>query len=198
MHARKLHHLWTRLRIIKPWYFFAAAAVCLLIGVFALRANNLKMVELRNVVYEADKSGGDVQAALTKLQRHVTSHMNTDLTTGNSPVYPPIQLKYTYERLRTANLKNTNEQLYIDAQAHCESLNSTDFSGRNRVPCIQQYVESRGVQQKAVPESLYKYDFISPAWSPDLAGYSLLASGLFAITGFSLWLVRRHIRRKVS
>lgn len=195
MNRRQLHHLWTRVRAVRPWYFLAAALVCLVVASLALRANYTRMVELRNAVYQADKDNGDVSAALTNLQRHVTAHMNTNLSAGNNAVYPPIQLKYTYERLREANVKASNGQLYTDAQAHCESLNSTDFSGRNRVPCIQEYVESRGVQQKVVPESLYKFDFVSPTWSPDLAGWSLLATGMFLFLGAGKWLLDRWFRR---
>jgi hypothetical protein len=159
-----------------------------------MRANYARMTELREAVYVADQNNGDVAGALTSLQRHVTSHMNTGLSAGSNAVYPPIQLKYTYERLREANLKTDNEQLYIDAQAHCERLNPTDFSGRNRVPCIQQYVESNGAQQKAVPENLYKFDFVAPLWSPDLAGLSLLAAGAFALAGLAMRLIARRRR----
>lgn len=197
MNIRRMHHLWKYIRPIKPWYFFAVAAAFLVVSIIALRENNLKMVELRNAVYAADKNNGDVSKALTELQRHVTAHMNTDLSGGNTTVYPPIQLKYTYERLRTNNLKTSNEQLYSDAQAHCERLNPTDFSGRNRVPCIQDYVESRGVQQAAIPESLYKYDFVSPVWSPDLAGYSLLGTFFFTLLGVFVYFFRRWWKRKV-
>lgn len=197
MNARKLHHVWKRFRRIRPWYFFAAAALSLAVGVLALRANNLKMVQLRDAVYQADKNGGDTSKALTELQRYVTRHMNTDLSTGNNPVYPPIQLKYTYERLREANVKNSNAQVYTDAQAYCESLNSTDFSGRNRVPCIEAYVQKNGVQQKPIPDALYKFDFISPVWSPDLAGYSLLVTGLLALLGLATWRIDHWFRKRV-
>lgn len=200
MNKRRLHHIWTNLRPIRPWYFFAAAGLCLLVGVFALRANNLKMVELRAAVYQADRDNGDVSAALTNLQRHVTAHMNTNLSSGDSSVYPPIQLRYTYERLREANLKTSNEQVYSDAQAHCEGQNATDFSGRNRVPCIEAYVESHGAsaQSAPIPDSMYKFDFISPSWSPDLAGFSLLASTLPGLIGVTTWFVNRWFKSHVA
>jgi hypothetical protein len=169
-----------------------------MVSVFALRENNLHMVKLRDAVYAADKNDGDVQGALTNLQRYVTAHMNTNLSSGNTSVYPPIQLKYTYDRLRAANLQASNASVYNDAQKYCEAQNSTDFSGRNRVPCIEQYVESHGVQPKPIPDAMYKFDFISPIWSPDLAGWSLLAALLFAILGVVWWLIARHIRRRVS
>lgn len=199
MDKRRLHHVWTELRPIKARYFFAAALLCLTVGIFALRANNLRMVELREAVYQADRDNGDTSAALTALQRHVTSHMNTSLSSGDNTVYPPIQLKHTYERLRESSIKTSNEQIYTDAQAHCERLNTTDFSGRNRVPCIEEYVQSRGAaESKAVPDSLYKFDFVSPTWSPDLAGYSLLGSALFTIAGITIWLVNRWFRRNIG
>jgi hypothetical protein len=197
MDRRKLHHIWTDVRAVRPRYFFIAALLCLGVSLYALRANNLRMVELRDAVYAADKDNGDVSKALTELQRYVSRHMNTRLT-GPNGVYPPIQLKYTYERLRAESAKASNEQVYTDAQRQCEAQNPTDFSGRNRVPCIQQYVEAHGVQQKPIPQSLYKFDFVSPAWSPDLAGFSVLATVLLALAGLAVWLVDKWFKRRLQ
>jgi hypothetical protein len=94
------------------------------------------MLELRQAVYQADKAGTDVQKPLQNLQNYVTRHMNTNLSVGTGSVYPPIQLKYTYERLvqsQTGQAAQTNSLLYSQAQAYCEAQNHTDFSGRNRV-----------------------------------------------------------------
>ena len=145
MDKRHLHHVWTKLRRLKPWYFLALAVITTAVCVFALRANNQHMVQLRDTVYQADKDNGDVSGALRNLQAYVTSHMNTDLSSGPNGVYPPIQLKYTYERLVQAQKDaQTSNQLYTKAQHYCEGRNSVDFSGRNRVPCIEQYVQSHG------------------------------------------------------
>ena len=199
MNARHLHHFWTQLRHVRPWYFFAAALLCLALGIYGLRANNLRMAELRTAVYEADRTNDDIQGALTELQRYVTAHMNTDLSGGsNNAVYPPIQLKYTYERLQEAESKKSNEPVYIEAQAHCEAANPTDFSGRTRVPCIQEYVQSHGVQQKIIPDALYKYDFVSPSWSPDLAGFGLLAASIFGFLGAVVWATGRWMKRRTT
>ncbi|HSH18663.1 MAG TPA: hypothetical protein VK978_04735 [Candidatus Saccharimonadales bacterium] len=196
MDVRRLQYIWKHVKRVKPWYLFVLAGISLIIGIVGLRANNLRMAELRDAVYQADKDGGDVQGALTNLQRYVTSHMNTNLSGGSdNAVYPPIQLKYTYERLQDAEAQKSNGAVYTEAQAHCERLNPTDFSGRSRIPCIQEYVQSRGVQQQVIPDALYKFDFLSPAWSPDMAGFGLLFAGLFALAGGVLWLVRRLIRR---
>lgn len=201
MNKRRLHHAWTRLRLIKPWYFLIVAVISTVVCVFALRANNQHMVTLRNDVYKADQKNTDVEGALRQLQAYVTSHMNTNLNSGAGSVYPPIQLKYTYERLlqtQQSRLALTNTQLYTEAQHYCEQQNPVDFSGHNRVPCIEQYVSSRSpdnVQLPAIPPALYQFAFASPTWSPDLAGWSLaiaaLSGLLFVVTLLAgLWFRR--------
>ncbi len=142
------------------------------------------MGKLRDAVYVADENNGDVVGALQALQGYVGAHMNTSLTAGSS-VYPPIQLKFTYERLQNdANTKynEANGAVYTEAQKYCEQQNSSDFSGRNRVPCIEKYVSDHGVAPAPViPDSMYKFNFASPSWSPDLAGWSLVFSMLLFV-----------------
>ena len=201
MNKRHAHHVWRRFQRIKPWYFLAIAAVCATICVFALRANNEQMIKLRDAVYSTDQNGGDVQAALQKLQAYVIAHMNTNLSAGPNAVYPPIQLKYTYDRLvqsQSDALAASNTQIYTDAQHYCELQDPTDFSGHNRVPCIEQYVQTHDASQlPPIPDALYKFDFISPSWSPDLAGWSMIVavlSGLLFIISFAAnWWLKRQV-----
>lgn len=184
MDKRFLHHWWVKLRTVRPWYFLGVAAVCGVVCVLALRANNEHMIKLRDAVYSADQNNKNVQGSLMALQAYVTAHMNTDLSAGPDPVYPPIQLKYTYDRLVQAQanaVATTNSVLYTNAQHYCEKLDPTDFSGHNRVPCIESYVESHGVSLPMIPDALYKFDFVSPSWSPDLAGWSLVATVTFVL-----------------
>ena len=193
MNKLQLHHTRTKLHHVKPWYLLVIALVSGVVCVFALRANNQHMLKLRDAVYTADRNDTDVQAALNNLQAYVTAHMNTNLSTGTS-VYPPIQLKYTYNRLvqqaQAAAASQPDTQLYTDAQTYCQQQDPVDFSGHNRVPCIEQYVESHGGTVAptgvTIPDALYKFAFVSPSWSPDLAGWSLVAAVLsvvlFAVT----------------
>ncbi|HVC36409.1 MAG TPA: hypothetical protein VNE40_03130 [Candidatus Dormibacteraeota bacterium] len=181
MNKRQQMASFSRLKSSKTFYLLLLAIISGLISLFALRANNERMVSLRTAVFQADQQNGDVQTALKNLQAYVTTHMNTDLAAGADAVYPPIQLKYTYERLvqnQQLQVQATNGQLYTDAQHYCEQQNSHDFSGHNRVPCIEAYVTSHGATITPIPDSLYKFDFVSPKWSPDLAGWSLLVAGL--------------------
>lgn len=189
MKKRQMHHYWAKVKWFKPWYFLALAILSAVICIFALRANNQHMVKLKEAVYAADKNNTDVQKPLRDLQSYVTSHMNTTLNAGNTSVYPPIQLKYTYERLSEAQKEEftKNSDLYTEAQHYCEQQNSTDFSGRNRVPCIEEYVQNHtSAQLPSIPDALYKFAFASPKWSPDLAGWSMAVAvvslALFVLT----------------
>lgn len=184
------------------WLLLASFLVSLVVSITALRNNNQTMARLRNAVYAADKAGTDVSGPLNDLRSYVYAHMNTNLSSGANAIKPPIQLKYTYERLeKEAEEKagGANAQVYTDAQSYCQSLNSVDFSGRNRVPCVQDYVTSHGgAPIQTVPTALYQFDFVSPVWSPDLAGWSLLAALVFGILLACSLLIRLLAARKLS
>ncbi len=200
MNKRKLHHWWVRLRPISYWYFLVLFVVSSGVALLALRQNNLTALRLRDKVLEADEQNRDAEAALRELRSYTYAHMNAKLSSDNG-IYPPIQLKYRYERLVAAEkdrVTRTNETLYRDAQASCEARFPQGLSGGNRIPCIQQYIDTHGgAQEQIIPDSLYKFDFVSPLWSPDVAGWSLVLSGFFLVLfglrlGAGLWL-RHHL-----
>lgn len=191
MNKRQIHHYWTRLRAIKTWQLLVIGGFFVVLSVVGLRDNNLKMIKLRDAVVAADQQDGDVEAALRALREHIYSHMNTDPGGGTEAIRPPIQLKFRYERLVKAEkdrLATANSKIYTDAQATCEAQFPVGLSGSGRIPCIEAYVTQHGVQEKPIPDSLYKFDFLSPRWSPDLAGLSMVASfafGALAIVRFA-------------
>lgn len=200
MDKQQLHHLLTLLRRIKVWYLVTALLAFGVLAVFALRQNNLGMIERREKVYQADQQAGDLEGALQELRSYVYGHMNTDLSSGANAVYPPIQLKYTYQRLKQAEqerVKQANAQIYTAAQAYCEQLYPGSFSGGPRVPCIEKYVAERGVREKNIPDALYKFDFASPSWSPDLAGFSVLF-GLLAALVLTVRLGLAYVLKKLT
>lgn len=186
MDKRKLHHTATVLRRFSVWYFLIAFLFFGTVSVFALRQNNLTALKLRDNVLAVDEQNGDVEAALRELRTYMYSHMNTSLATEGG-VYPPIQLKYRYERLVEAQLKNTStgNTVYADAQKYCEANEPESFYGAGRLTCIQNYIDRqpKSAQPKAttIPDSLYKFDFASPRWSPDVAGWSLVLSVFFGV-----------------
>lgn len=175
------------------------AVISLAIGIVALRANNEHMIQLRDAVYAADKNNDHVEEALRNLQAYVTRHMNTNLAGGTSGVYPPIQLKYTYDRLVQAEsdaVAQSNSVLYTAAQSYCEAQRPTGYV-INRIGCVENYLTSHDTLHQVVPipDALYKFAFISPRWSPDLAGWSLVVAGLSGIL-FVVSFSFRHLSER--
>lgn len=171
------------------------------VAVYALRHNNQTVIELRQAVYTADEANGDINSALNKLREYVYGHMNTDLSSGGNAIKPPIQLKYTYERLletQQNKAASENSQLYTEAQNYCQQQIPAGTSGRGRVPCVSEYVASRGLQTSPVPAALYQFDFISPAWSPDLAGWSLVAAVLSLLAFVGNFMLQKLAIRKLK
>lgn len=190
MNKRKLHHIWRIIRKVSYWYFLIACIICVVVAIFALRNNNLTAVQLRDAVIKTDKDNGDTEAALRKLREYVHAHMHTNLATDNG-IYPPIQLRYRYERLvatEKAKLEQQKGNTYKDAQDYCEKNSPQSFYGAGRLPCIQNYIDTHPISNKeiSIPDGLYKYNFESPVWSPDLAGWSIVLSGFF----FLMFIIR--------
>jgi hypothetical protein len=162
--------------------FLILAIISGFVCIAALRQNNQTMVDLRTAVYQADKDNKDVNRELNNLRGFVYAHMNTDLSSGNNNIKPPIQLKYTYERLVLAQenqLQVNNSQVYTDAQNYCKGAGDTSFD----TACVQNYVVNHGgaSSDANIPAALYQFDFVSPAWSPDLAGWSLITTAALFI-----------------
>lgn len=200
-HLRRLYH---SVSSISYWWFVVVCIISGLTAVLALRHNNQRMIELRNHVFAVDKANGDIEGALRDLREFIYGHMNTELAAGPNAVRPPIQLKYRYERLQAAEkqrVSSVNSNLYNEAQVVCERQYPENLTTSGRIPCIKQYVDSRSTKEQPINDDLYKFDFISPRWSPDLAGWSIVltvASALLFINRLAAeyWLKRelhRHM-----
>lgn len=176
---QQIHHY---LAAINRWVLLVVGIISTIVCVVALRSNNLTALKLRDEVINADKQDKDVEVALHNLRKYVYAHMNTNLATGPNAIRPPIQLKYRYDRLVKAEqdrVSAANATLYTQAQADCERRYPQGLSGGGRIPCIQEYVVAHGGQQpQPIPDSLYKFDFVAPFWSPDLAGWSMVVAAI--------------------
>ncbi len=199
MNKKHLHRVWRKLKPINMWFFLGGFVIFLGLGIYGMRANNFTAIKLRDEVLAADQAGTDVEAPLLKLREYMYSHMNSGLSTDS--LQQPIQLKYRYERLVEAEkqrVATTNEQIYTEAQKYCEGLYPTGLSGGPRVPCIKQYVTEKGATEQGIPDALYKFDFVSPAWSPDLAGWSLVLAGVFLALFLIRFLLERWMKAEMS
>lgn len=176
MNKRHLRHILKNIRQVRTWYFVVAIIIAATVSVIALRQNNIEAIKLRDTVLQVDKDNGDIDTALRDLRKYVYGHMNSNLSSPNG-AYPPIQLKYRYDRL-VAEQKTkapSNTGLATEAQNYCEKQIPTGRS-LNRIDCIQNYILTHGssAATPSIPDALYKFDFAAPFWSPDLAGWSLV------------------------
>lgn len=176
---RVWHHYQTQLRKLNPKVLLVLVLLLGFTTAVALRSNNVHMLSLRKAVFTADKEGEGVNEALTELRKYVYAHMNTDLSSGGVSIKPPIQLKYTYERLIEGEKQRVaahNKKVTSEAPEICEAQHPAGQI-RARAACVDTYIEKNTITANdTVPKELYQFDFASPAWSPDFAGYALLAT----------------------
>ncbi len=201
MHKRKIHQILVKLKPISYWYFLVAFIISASVAVISLRNNNLTAIKLRNNLLQVDKQDGNVSLALNNLRKYMYSHMNSSLASGPNAIYPPIQLKYTYQRLQTAqsaSVNASNTQIYTNAENYCQQLIPDGFSGRGRVPCIENYVSNHGSKAQQIPVGLYEFDFVSPKWSPDLAGWSIVISFIFLVLFVARFTLEKWLKLRLK
>jgi hypothetical protein len=105
----------------------------------------------------------------------------------------PVQLTYSFQRAKDAETKRVTEAnaaVGTQAQIYCQQTIPNGFSGRVRIGCIEEYTASHGVKENPVREELYKFNFASPTWSPDLAGWSIVIACVFGLFSVLQVLVR--------
>ena len=183
---RKLHHWLVVVKRVKTWQLIIMLILLTGLSAYLLRQNNLGMVERRNLVKQADESAGNVVEALSDLQHYVATHMNTSLGEG-------VFLEHTYQRAyddaiqKAASAVTTNSQAYKDVEAGCRAQYVRSGSFNNYIKCVESGLKALApgsdplATVKAPPQELYKYNFVSPAWSFDFAGLAVLVTLLITV-----------------
>jgi hypothetical protein len=161
-----------------------------ILSVVGLTINSNGAKDRYDALIAVDQAGGDVEESLNELRVYIYSHMNTQIG-SELGIRPPIQLKGTYERLVAAEeerVRVANEKVYEEAQVYCEQRNPAGSLQSGRVPCVEEYLDNNGVEPAVIEDDFYKFDFVPPRWSPDLAGFSILLAGFFGLI-FSIDLI---------
>jgi hypothetical protein len=201
MSAKRFYGAWRLIKHLNVWYLLAAAIILTATSALALRQNNQTSIKLRNHVYQVDKDDGDIETALNQLRVHIYSHMFSGLSSPGG-AYPPIQLKYRYERLVAAQKAKTGQsssQIYTEAQGYCEQRFPIGLSGSGRIPCIENYVAShKAADAPTIPDALYKFDFAAPLWSPDLAGITMVLAAVCWLLLFARWVAIRYLSHRLD
>lgn len=144
-----------------------------------LRLNNTGMVARRHAVADADKTGNteEVTARLLDLQRYAAAHMNADTGT--------IYLQEQYNRdvkKQATEASTTGSAKALEIRKAADAVCQPQFHGWSPayVRCYvnelnQHSSDEINTAHLELPNSaLYRYSFVSPRWSPDFAGWSIL------------------------
>lgn len=168
-----------RLQRVKTWQLVVLLILVGFIAATFLRLNNIGMEQRRDAVIAADEAGDkDVIAQrLYDLGRYVSSHMNTDMGKG---VYLQHQYSVDTKALLEAasNDNNPNGNIYKKAQDVCRPqfmVYSTAYlqctlSELDKYPAASTLASN--IKLPDVNE--YRHIYVSPLWSPDFAGFSVL------------------------
>ncbi len=196
------------LQKVKTWQLVILLIIVGFVSATFLRLNNIGMVHRREAVITADKDGNEdaIINRLYDLQRYVAAHMNTDLGRG-------VYLEQSYNR----DLQKWQENQYGDANP-----NGNIYKKAQEV-CAPQfahwsmaYIQCTTSELRKYPaakdpasdtskprQEAYIHAFSSPMWSPDFAGWSVLACGVIVLLivvrlaslGVLQLMLRRHYKR---
>lgn len=171
---------------VKTWQLFILLILAALISATFLRLNNIEMVERRNAVRISDERGAtaDLENNLFSLQRHSAAHMN-----ASSGV---IYLQHSYNRDTDKAIKDAqraNSQIGANdvldkADAACKRQYTGNWMAYVQCVASEQakYPASSNIQKAKFPNSeMYRHEYLSPFWTPDFAGWSLVVCVILTI-----------------
>ncbi len=192
------------LRLVKTWQLVVVLILMGFVSATFLRMNNVGMVQRLDAVVSADKTGvaDETRARLYDLQRYSATHMNA--STG------PFDLTEQYARDTQKIYQQIRDQSAQSANARAEAIchpRFSNWSGGAYMNCFLEEMAKLGpgidpTQIKLPDTAMYHYNFVSPIWSPDFAGLSvLLCVGILLVIigrGISLlvlkMLLKKHYR----
>lgn len=195
-----------QLQRVKTWQLLIVLVLLAFVAATFLRLNNIGMADRREAVLAADKTGDvdAIQSRLYDLQRYTAEHMNA--STG--PFYLEQQYRRDAQKAVDAASSDNNPNGNINAKAEAACRPLFTVWSPAYVQCftdeLAKYPPSPDPAQNVrLPSTeLYRHNFLSPLWSPDFAGWSVLACVLILLMiavrlvslGILRWLLKRHYR----
>ncbi len=189
---------------VKTWQLVILLILAVFVALTFLRLNNIGMVQRRNAVLAADEANnsGITVNRLYDLQRFVSAHMNTDMGKGLylEPSYKrDVQTAYD----RASRDSNPNGNIYKKAQEVCApqfTRYSSAYLQCTTGELAKYPAASDLVNSVQLPRAgSYLHVFVSPLWSPDFAGWSVvicLVIGLMIVVRLvSLGILRVILRQ---
>lgn len=203
--TRDIRHTIKKLQAVKTWQLLIILVLLSFVAATFLRINNTGMIARRDAVLAADKSAdaAAIEARLHELQVYSSTHMNAD--TGR--LY--LQEQYNRDVQKAVAESSSQSSVSADANAQAEAVCHPQYSGWSTayMNCflneLAKYPTAEALPEPDLPSpSLYLYSFASPIWSPDFAGWTVLACLAVACIiiarliglGVLRLMLRRHYR----
>jgi len=174
------------LQRVKTWQLLVLLVLVGFVAATFLRLNNIGMVERRAAVIASDDAG-DAENTIRRLydlQHYVSGHMNTDMGKG---VYLEAAYNRDYQKWQAAQYgdQNPNGNIYKKAQEVCAPKYSSYSAAYLQCTTseLAKYpaADNPGTGTGKPSASSYLHDFVSPIWSPDFAGWTVLAAGVILL-----------------
>ncbi len=177
----------SKLKSLAIWQVVVLLILVTIITATLLRMNNVRMLERKEAVIAADKSGdhGMVHDRLRDLQEYVFKHMNA--STGQiflEQIYRQKVDQLINDAKNTIS-SNHEQNAYKIASEICDQK----FRGYSQAyaECFLSEVNKHTTSVNPVTEvklpspNLYIVNFSSPTWSPDLAGFAVVVWAMLAL-----------------
>lgn len=194
-----------RLEHVKTWQLVILFLLSLFVAATFLRLNNVGMIERRDAVYSADKNSDEYVVAdrLYDLQRYAATHMNA----SSGDVY----LDNLYKKGVQAAIEKVEKKNAASSKKSAEILRQAYITCKTRYPGYSlAYTLCVGAEQDKIPAntvdvaiaefpspSLYRHSFISPLWSPDYAGWSVVVSFVLGTAVILRILIGLYLRWQI-
>lgn len=195
--TRKTQATIRRLEQVKTWQLVVLLILAGFVSATFLRLNNIGMIERRDAVLAADKEGDTVILAqrLYDLQRYAAAHMNAD--TGRVPLDHSYKQAYERELKRFSDevRQRANNDVVLKVREVCDGRARAGGYGHFWTHADPRYVACINDEWAKYPVASvanlhftppitdpYYQTFLSPAWSSDFAGWSVLVTGVIALT----------------
>lgn len=192
-----------RLQQVHTWQLFVVLFIAAFVAATFLRLNNIGMVQRRDAVLAADKSGDSTTTInrLYDLQRYTAAHMNAN----TSGFY--LEDQYKRDVGKSVSQASGDNNPYGNINATVDRLCRSRFSSYSQawVQCfaeeLAKYPPAPNPSDKAnLPSTdLYRYNFASPYWSPDFAGWSVVVCVVIVLMIFirliSLMILRIMLKK---
>lgn len=200
---RRLH----RLEQIKVWQLVVLFVLMSFVTATFLRIDNNGMRERRAAVIAADKSGDDIALhnRLVDLQAYTIRHMNA--STGDLDLVNKYNRDVEAASLAAQNDDSDSNTIYRQADDYCRSI--LGGYSQTYVQCVYERIAQMPSVEDPAGEidlpspSLYRYNFVSPIWTPGFTGFSAVVTAVIGLLIIArlvmygvLWAVLRYRYRR--